>query len=339
MPVEKFILSIVPYMIFLYNCSMKSVFSFKFLLTTFVFIMFLLTPSSCVSPEISKELTASQTPQSTPIQTEIYEADEQLCETDQQQEQQDVAEQELVLPDYATESSVEFLNYLDSIAMNSAIKIVLTEDFIQKFSDFEDDFWEDYYNDEAEPDGIVADILEFMEGCVGGNYLFGAQGHLVSQPLVERISEAHPNYMNGGRKEYFLEIADSVDVDNLERFPVYPDDYAWDCSGLWWNCCNTLSLFRKYTDRTAQQTYHDFCAPIEKDDLRPGDLVFYRNKEGRISHMGIVGEKGYVYEAASGFVGVVKQRSLHARIYTDLVRGGYLVFPDWNLYGRPLIYN
>ena len=330
-----FIHSIVQSSIFLYNCSMKSLFTAKYFLTAAVFITFVLTPSSCVAPQISEEPANSQIPQSTPEQTEFI-ADKKYCETEQQQ--QDIAEQELVLPEYATESSAEFLNYIDSIAMNSAKKIVLSDGFVQEFNKFEDIFWQDYFKDEQKPEGMIADILEFMDGCVGGNYLFGAQGHLVSRPLVERITKAHPDYMNGGREEYFLEIADNVDVDNLEKFPVYPDDYAWDCSGLWWNCCNTLSLFRKYTDRTAQQTYYDFCKPIEKEDLRPGDLIFYRNKEGRISHMGIVGEKGYIYEAASGFVGVVKQRSLHARIYTDLVRGGYLMFPDWNLYGRPLIY-
>ena len=313
---------------------MKYLASAKYFISAGLFLLFVMTPSSCTSPKVSEELITSKLPTAQPQLTAVYDTD-QYCE---EQEQQDVLEPQLLLPEYATQSSSDFLHYLDSIAMNSAKKIVLTEDFITQFTEFEDDYWEDYYKDQPQPEGDIAQVLEFMEGTIGGNYLFGGQGHLVSRPFVEKISEMHPDYMNGGRKEYFLQIADSVDVDDLSRFPVYPDDYAWDCSGLWWDCCNTLSFFRRYTDRTAQQTYDDFCTPIEKNDLQPGDLVFYRNKEGRISHMGIVGEKGYIYEAASGFVGVVKQRSLHARIYTDLVRGGYLLFPDWNVYGRPTIY-
>ena len=37
-------------------------------------------------------------------------------------------------------------------------------------------------------------------------------------------------------------------------------------------------------------------------------------------------------------MGVVKKRTIDRRIYADIVRGGVLVFSDWNVFGRPNIY-
>ena len=322
----------------------------KYIVSAGLFFMLVLTPSSCTSPRVSEELVYKQTPVIISAETEYLLPEQEPREPQPQeqdqpdqdqpdQDQPDQDQQTLVFPDYANKNPADLLSYLDSLAMNNAFKIVITDSFVQEFNRFQDSYFGNLYSDQEEPDIIIKDVLSFMEGCVGGNYLFGAQGNLVTVSFIENVSDAHPDYMDSGRKGYFLQISNRFDVDSLIHFPTYPNDYAWDCSGLWWDCMNTLSLFDEYTDRTAQQTFDDYCTPIKRGELQPGDLVFYRNGEDRITHMGIFGEKGYIYEAASGFVGVVKQRSLNARIYKDLVRGGYLVFPDWNEYGRPLIYD
>ena len=89
---------------------------------------------------------------------------------------------------------------------------------------------------------------------------------------------------------------------------------------------------------TANGTYHTICTPITKAELRPGDIVFLRDPTGKISHMGIVGARGYIYEAASGFVGVVKKRTIDNRVYDDIVRGKVIAYPEWNVFGRPKIF-
>lgn len=244
----------------------------------------------------------------------------------------------LELPPEATSSPSEFIEFLKTVDIEKAKRIEISDSFFDEFTLYINSYYKDTFNYQEEPSPLVNDILEFMEECVGGNYLFGGQGHIVTRAFVNEVNDMYPNYMNGGRLEYFFEIADSVDEDNPRMLPEYPYDYAWDCSGLWWDCCNSLNLFDEYTDRTANQTYDDFCTPITKEELQPGDLVFYRNVEGKISHMGIMGTNGYIYEAASGFVGVVKQHTLDMRIYKDVVRGGFIISPTWNEYGRPIMF-
>lgn len=242
------------------------------------------------------------------------------------------------LPPEAVSSPSELIKFLQTVDIEKAKKIEISENFFEEFTLYQSSYYTDQFTHQEEPSPLVNKILTFMEGSVGGNYLFGGQGHVVTREFVFEVNDMYPEYMNGGRLEYFLEIADSVDEDNPRMLPEYPYDYAWDCSGLWWDCCNRLNLFDEYTDRTANQTYDDFCTPITKEELKPGDLVFYRNVEGRITHMGIMGTDGYIYEAASGFVGVVKQHTLDFRIYKDVVRGGFIISPTWNEYGRPIMF-
>ena len=174
-----------------------------------------------------------------------------------------------------------------------------------------------------------------MEGCVGGQYIFGAQGERITREFVLDANERYEAYFTEGRLEYLLAIAAKCE----ETQHIYPTDYAWDCSGLWWDCANELDLYDVYTDRTAEDTYYEYCTPIKKYELRPGDIVFLRKEgEDRVSHMGIVGRNGYVYEAASVFVGVVKKRTIERRLYTDIVRGGVLQCEDWNMFGRPKVF-
>ncbi len=231
-----------------------------------------------------------------------------------------------------------FLAYFGTQEIDEAYKIVLTDEFVAELIVYQKEKFGNIYADEAPPLPVVRDILLFMERAVGGHYIFGGQGDVLTTKLLYSTNRLCPDYMNAGRLEYFLERTVPIGFEGIDIPPVYPTDFAWDCSGLWWDCVNTLDLFETYTDRTAMTTFEDYCTPITKEELRPGDLVFYRLPSGRISHMGIVGYDGYVYEAASGFVGVVKTQSLDVRIYEDLVRGGYLIFPLWNEFGRPTIY-
>ena len=194
------------------------------------------------------------------------------------------------------------------------------------------DYYEEKYADEAEPSAKVQSLLDLLDTCVGGQYIFSGQGDPITSEFVNKVYELYPDYFTDGRLEYFTAIAE--EKDGWE----FPGDYCWDCSGLWWYAVNTLGLYGEYTDRTASDTYYDYCTPIDKDDLRPGDIVFFEDIEGKIVHMGIVGRQGYIYEASGGFIGVVKKRTVDRRIYNNIVNGGVLQLDDWNVFGRPLIF-
>ena len=191
-------------------------------------------------------------------------------------------------------------------------------------------YYEEKYANEAQPSAQVVEVLAYLDSCVGGQYVFSGQGDVITLRFLNRVYDNYPYYFSDGRWDYFTDIAAAE--------TQFPESYAWDCSGLWWDCANALALYDTYTDRTASDTYYDYCTPITKDDLQPGDLVFLEDDEGHIMHMGIVGQKGYIYEAASGFVGVVKKRTIDKRIYNDIVRGGVLEYENWNVFGRPKIF-
>lgn len=243
-----------------------------------------------------------------------------------------------LLPNEITQTPERFLAYFETQKIDEAYPILLTDEFLVALQLYQQERFAVIYAYEELPLPIVSDVLMFMERAVGGNYIFGGQGNVLTKELIDDAFLITPDYFDAGRFEYFYEKSYDRAARGVYIPPRYPQDYAWDCSGLLWDSLNTLEVFEKYTDKTANATYEEYCTPITKEELQPGDLVFYRNDKGNITHMGIVGYDGYVYEAASGFVGVVKTQSLDVRIYKDLVRGGHLVFPLWNEFGRPNFY-
>jgi len=195
-------------------------------------------------------------------------------------------------------------------------------------------YYEEKYADEPEPEGDVAALLDLLDTCVGGQYIIGGQGTEITYDFIDTMYRKYPDYFDNGRLEYFELIAEKTE----DAGAAFPEDYSWDCSGLWWYAVNELALYDEYTDRTAHDTYYDYCTPINKDELVPGDIVFYMADDGHVSHMGIVGRHGYIYEAASGFVGVVCKRTIDKRIYNNIVSGGVIVSENWNAFGRPNIF-
>ncbi len=201
-------------------------------------------------------------------------------------------------------------------------------------SEAERAYYEQKYADEPEPEDDVAALLDVLDTCVGGQYIIAGQATPITDEFIEKMNEQYPDYFSGGRLEYFHDIADKA----AQQGFAFPEDYAWDCSGLWWYAANEAKLYEKYTDRTANDTYYDYCTPIGKEDLRPGDIVFIMGDDGHVSHMGIMGRHGYIYEAASGYVGVVYKRTIDKRIYHNIVGGDLVVSLNWNAFGRPKIF-
>ena len=201
-------------------------------------------------------------------------------------------------------------------------------------SESERAYYEQKYANEPEPDGDIAALLDVLDTCVGGQYIIAGQGTPVTDAFINAMNKKYPDYFSGGRLEYLYDIADIAD----EKGYAFPEDYAWDCSGLWWYAANEIRLYEESTDRTANDTYYDYCSPIDKDELRPGDIVFMMGADGHVSHMGIMGRHGYIYEAASGYVGVVCKRTIDKRIYKNIVNDDLVVNLNWNAFGRPKVF-
>ena len=201
-------------------------------------------------------------------------------------------------------------------------------------SETERAYYEQKYANEPEPSEAVTALLDVLDTCVGGQYIIAGQGTPVSNEFINAMNKKYPDYFSDGRLEYLNDIADTAQ----DKGYSFPEDYAWDCSGLWWYAANEITLYEESTDRTANDTYYDYCTPIDKDDLRPGDIVFMMGADGHVSHMGIMGRHGYIYEAASGYVGVVCKRTIDKRIYKNIINDDLVVNLNWNAFGRPKVF-
>lgn len=203
------------------------------------------------------------------------------------------------------------------------------------YYDEEQEYYAKKYVEETEPPEPISNLLALLETCVGGQYVIGGQGDRLTGQFLKNRQREKSGAFTKEQMEYLSGLARNGENSGWR----FPEHYAWDCSGLWWWGCNELGLYPEHADHTAYITYHSYCVPILKDDLRPGDLVFYQNEDNRIVHMGIVGQQGYVFEAVCVFGGVVKKRTVEERIYDDIANGGCLTEPGWNTFGRPKIFN
>jgi len=99
---------------------------------------------------------------------------------------------------------------------------------------------------------------------------------------------------------------------------------AFDCSGLVSYAHRQLGV---EVPRTAAQQFAA-ATPVSRDDLRPGDLVFFRIASRAVSHVGIyAGKDRFVHAPQSG--GEVRMASLDDEYFRRRFAGA------GRLYGRP----
>lgn len=90
---------------------------------------------------------------------------------------------------------------------------------------------------------------------------------------------------------------------------------GFDCSGF------VQYVFRENGVNTPRMAHHQFYAgtPITKDQLRPGDLVFFETYTKGISHVGIyIGNGNFIHASSKG---AVRVDDLNAEYYTNRYRG------------------
>lgn len=185
---------------------------------------------------------------------------------------------------------------------------------------------------ETEIDKKIKNHLDIVSSCVGGKYVIGGQGHKITTKYINSRAKARPTFFTNGRKEFLLAIAKRCEESGIWNFP---EDYCWDCSGLFWYSDNQEDLFVGLKDSTADRLFKTHCVEIKKNELRAGDCTFYIDFTGKATHMGIVGYDGVIYEAMSGYVGVVKLDNVEVRSAPKIVGSGTLRRSAWNRFGRP----
>ena len=77
----------------------------------------------------------------------------------------------------------------------------------------------------------------------------------------------------------------------------YPKTYGLDCSHFTWRVAEHFGLMPYYMDSRAQRK---FCVEITRDELQPGDLIFYKNGSGRVVHVTMYIGNGQIIGANGG---------------------------------------
>jgi len=105
---------------------------------------------------------------------------------------------------------------------------------------------------------------------------------------------------------------------------------VFDCSGL------VAYVHRENgiaTPRTAAQQYAA-ARPVARDDLQPGDLVFFRLAGNSVSHVGVyVGAGRFVHAPQSG--GRVREAALDEEFFRERYAGGGRLYPAPVTAARP----
>lgn len=157
---------------------------------------------------------------------------------------------------------------------------------------------------------MIEEFIEYLKAQVENHsiYVWGGQGQWGDEITEKWIRERETSKRNADRViAYWKKQVRDGYGDRLRAF---------DCSGL--GCCFFLEHQLIPHDMTANGLKGQ-CEPIDKADLRPGDLVFKRNEDGKAYHVGYVIDDGNtVIEAQGRDVGVRENK-----------------LTGWNYYGRP----
>ena len=181
-------------------------------------------------------------------------------------------------------------------------------------------------------------MLDYIEHRVGDLYVYGAQGEEAGDKIIDWSARCFPSYttaLRAQRMKNYLATHKTNDYGEPIR--------AVDCSGLFWAAENHYELplvdGKDIDDATAAGLYYTYCTPISKSQLQPLDLVFNTD----LSHVGVVGRDGKIYEAAGSDIGVVCNDSVDVRrvksIYgTAYGCSSYYTKNPWTKFGRLKIY-
>lgn len=100
-----------------------------------------------------------------------------------------------------------FLMHYSEQDITKPQRVILSDEFLREYQQYQKERFKDYYAQKTNTLAIIDDVLQFMESAVGGHYIFGAQGDILTVKLIYDTNRIHPDYMNSGRLAYFVKNA------------------------------------------------------------------------------------------------------------------------------------
>jgi len=150
----------------------------------------------------------------------------------------------------------------------------------------------------------LQEFLAIINSKIGAGYVYGGQS---GQPLTK---EALAKLVNTfGRSKYYYSNY------SAEKWIGYQ---YFDCSGLIVYTLRRMGLIPAVADYSAQSIYSVLCRPVNRSQLRPGDLCFKNTDNSGIVHCGVYTGDNRITHARGTFYGVVNTQ----------------VFDTFNSFGR-----
>jgi len=137
---------------------------------------------------------------------------------------------------------------------------------------------------------LVKKFLEIIVSKKGSGYVYGGQNDdLLTIDKLEKLVSIF------GKKHYYF--------DNYSAEKWIGKEY-YDCSGLIVYTLRQLELIPINKDYTASDIYKELCIPINKEELKEGNLVF--SGTNGITHVGIYIGNNKIIHSRGTFYGVVE---------------------------------
>ncbi len=137
----------------------------------------------------------------------------------------------------------------------------------------------------------LQEFLAIINSKIGAGYIYGGQS---GEPLTkEALSRLVHTF---GKSHYYFNNY------SAEKWIGYQ---YFDCSGLIVYTLRRMGLIPMIADYSAQSIFSVLCRPIEKSQLRPGDICFRNTKTNGIIHCGVYTGENKVTNARGTYYGVV----------------------------------
>lgn len=143
-----------------------------------------------------------------------------------------------------------------------------------------------------------------VNGKVICGYVLGAQGQIMTKEIIEQLIK----WTGGDRSKYYFNGYSAEDWIGYQCF---------DCSGLIIWTLQQMDILKPNEDYTAHNIYVHLCIPINKSELKAGDLCFVKDGN-KITHVGVYIGNGQVVHARGTKYGVVTTE----------------ILPYFNVFGR-----
>lgn len=149
----------------------------------------------------------------------------------------------------------------------------------------------------------LEEFISIVNSKLGTGYVFGGQS---DQPLTREVLDALVK--SYGRAHYYFS---NYSTERWLGMQYY------DCSGLVVYTLAKMGLIQRGNDYSPQSLYTELCSPIQRSELRPGDLCFKKTSTG-IVHVGVYMGNNRVTHARGTYYGVVNT----------------IMFSSFNTFGR-----